>query len=233
MGGTDRARPGGNGSSGRVRGRQRGGLRTKNARRPDFQRLNCEKDPGPSGLRTALSPGNYGPQGEPSSCCLRPPCLPPTSTRKMRIFLPLQLGTHRTTRENIRAFSHLAAPQSPCPAPESPGARPVHTLTLTKALETLVSERSRPAGPGHLQSPPKPRIPFPLNCPHPHPTPGRAHRVPSPANPGSRFPAASSPSDLLLPALPSHLTCFTHICTFLSLPSRESLIFRNQFFSFI
>lgn len=164
-------------------------LRTKNAPSPGLQLLNCEKTRVPqvcTGSQSSHLEKN-GPQGEPNSCFQAPLCLLPTSIRKTRIFLEVQLGERKTTEEifepsRTSRFRGVPAPRLGRPARAQPRLR-----HLQRLLERW-SEWSRPTDSGYLQSPPKPRIHFPLNCPHCHTTPGLARRVPSPADPRSRFP---------------------------------------------
>lgn len=168
MGGTDRAGPGANGRF--VRG-CRVERESQNEKRPESSppAAKLREDPCPSGLRRepALSPRKNGPQGEPNSCFQAPLCLLPTHPENAHIFRGPTWGA-QNNGGNIRAFSHLAVPGSPCSAPGSPGARPAQTPTLTKALGALV----RVEPPHRLWAPPistKATDPFPAKLsPLPH-----------------------------------------------------------------
>lgn len=144
------------------------------------------------------TPGDRADRGENRAPAPGRRSCPSTLLRTAQVFAA-QLGTHRTTRRKPGAFPHLAVLGRPCPAPGSPRRAPSPDPDTYKG-----SCAARPAADsGRLQPPPEPRIHLPQNCPHPRPTPRRAHPAPSPAaDSGSRFPAASSSSDLFLPVLP-------------------------------
>lgn len=196
MGGTDRAGPGANGRF--VRG-CRVERESQNEKRPESRppAAKLREDPCPSGLRRKpeLSPRKKRTAGRtelllPGAAVPAPHIHPENA----HIFRDPTWGA-QNNGGNIRAFSHLAVPGSPCSAPGSPGACPAQTLTLTKALGALV----RVEPPHRLWAPPIPTKatdPFPAKLsplPH-HPWAG------SPGSLSSRCPQQVS---LQLPLQPT------------------------------
>ena len=124
---------------------------------------------------------------------------------------------------NTRAFRTSPSWGAPAPAwvagaaPPSPG--------HIQRLWSLGPCRAAPPALGTSESPPKPRIRSPHSAPIPNPA--WLTRFPLPPilqQPG----AASSPSDLLLPARPSHLTSSPASAGISLAPILENLIFLNQ-----
>lgn len=134
----------------------------------------------------------------------------------------------RTTQEIPEQFAPRR-PGEPLPQPGSPGAAPPSPGHIQR-LWSLGPCRAAPPALGTSESPPKPRIRSPHSAPIPNPA--WLTRFPLPPvlqQPGT----ASSPSDLLLPARPSHLTCSPASAGIPLAPILENLIFLNQSSSFI
>lgn len=206
MRGAGRAGSGGNRrfGLGESKGRQCAGLRVSSARSPGLQLLNRERTRAPHVCAPSPSPSSHLGTADPGGkraaapCRPAPPRVAPRASGKRACF-PGETRQPPAPRRSGEPLPRSRVGPAPSPDPDT-----------YKGSWSLSPCGAHLAGYGHLQSHQSHESIYPpKNCP-PHPLPPTS-RASSPRSlscgSGGRFPAASSPSDLPLPAPPSHLTC--------------------------